>query len=187
MTAMTLSNIARGTLVTAEVLDPKMDQYLKLASVSEIIYSREYSRLLLGNASGGTGISNIIFDLLDPRTSTLIATHPLEDQWIGKSYRDFKIAHENSLSQAVVIGILENTGNSQRIKENALRKAQKTPDVHKLVENLKSVKQLRCNRPIFNPQDSYLIPEGAMAIVIETREKRKGGEEDASPQDRFAA
>ena len=68
MTAMTLANIARGTLVAAEILDPKMDQYLKLASVSEVLYTRQYSRLLLGNASGGTGITNIIFDLLNPQT-----------------------------------------------------------------------------------------------------------------------
>jgi len=55
MTAMTLSSMARGTLVAAEILDAKMDQYLKIAQVSEVIYSREYSRLLLGNAAGGTG------------------------------------------------------------------------------------------------------------------------------------
>ena len=45
MTAMSLSTLARGTMVAAEILDAKMDQYLKIAHVTEIIYSREYSRL----------------------------------------------------------------------------------------------------------------------------------------------
>ncbi len=80
MTAMTLSHIAKGTLVAAEILDPKLDQYLKLAHVSEIIYSREYSRLLLANASGGTGVSNIIFELLDPRNPTFIRTQVIAEQ-----------------------------------------------------------------------------------------------------------
>ena len=43
MTAMSLSSLARGTMIAAEILDAKMDQYLKIAHVTEIIYSREYS------------------------------------------------------------------------------------------------------------------------------------------------
>lgn len=169
MTAMTLHNIARNTLVTAEILDSKMDQYLKLASVSEIIYSREYSRLLLGNASGGTGISNIVYDLLDPKNPTRIVTLPIEDELLNKTYAEFKKAYELELPGAVVIGILENTGNRQKIKEAALRQAQKTPDVGRLVENLKAVRDLRCNHPVFNPDPGYMVREGAMAIVIETQ------------------
>jgi voltage-gated potassium channel len=166
MSAMTLSNIARGTMVAAEVLDPKMDQYLKLAAVSEIIYSNEYSRLLLANASGGTGVTNILFDLLDPSTSSFISTREIPSDCIGKPYSEL----QKNLDQAgklVVIGILENTGNMHRIKEDALRKAQKTPDVRKLVENLKAVKGIRCNHPVFNPLPNYVVPEGALAIVVE--------------------
>ncbi|MGZ3698374.1 MAG: TrkA-related ion transporter, partial [Bdellovibrionota bacterium] len=169
MTAMTLSSIARGTLVTAEILDPKMDQYLKLASVSEIIYSREYSRLLLGNAAGGTGVSNIIFDLLDPKTPTVIATRAIPEDFLQKPYPEFKASYEARHPMSVVIGILENTGNSHSIKELALRQAQKTPDVGRLVQNLRSVKELQCNHPVFNPSKEYLVPEGAMVILVETR------------------
>lgn len=183
MTAMTLHNIARNTLVTAEILDSKMDQYLKLASVSEIIYSREYSRLLLGNASGGTGISNIVYDLLDPRNPTRIVTLHIEEELFEKSYAEFKSAFEAESPGAIVIGILENTGNRQKIKEAALRHAQKTPDVGRLVENLKAVRNLRCNHPVFNPEPGYIVHEGAMAIVIETQdygEARNAGAQAAA-------
>jgi voltage-gated potassium channel len=174
MTAMTLSSIARGTLVAAEILDSKMDQYLKIAAVNEIIYSREYNRLLLGNASGGTGISNIIFDLLDPKTPTLITTQPVDARYFARSYGEFKAGFETDNPKCVVIGILENTGNSHTIKELALRQAQKTPDVKRLVQNLKSVKDMRCNHPIFTPDPAYVIHEGSMAIVIETRSLVEG-------------
>jgi voltage-gated potassium channel len=189
MTSMTLSNIARGTLVAAELLDSKMDQYLRLASVSEIIYSREYSRLLLGNASGGTGISNIIFDLLSPDTPTVIVTKAIPDTAIGQKYGEFKRGYEESHPGCVAIGILENTGNSQRIKEMALRQAQKTPDVSKLVSNLRSVKAMKFNCPVFNPSNDYVINEGSMAIVIENRLHNQSGRGsiEESIRTRFAA
>ncbi|MEK6705347.1 MAG: ion channel [Bdellovibrionota bacterium] len=185
MIAMALSNIARGTLVAAELLDAKLDQYLKLASVSEIIYSREYSRLMLGNASGGTGVSNIIFDLLDPKTSTRITTKAIPEALVGLTYADIKSALEKNDQNTIVVGVLENTGSVQSIKELALKQAQKTPDVGRLVENLKAVKELRCNRPVFNPGSSYTIHENSMAIVLETKFTVEGmknvGKEKPSP------
>ena len=169
MTAMSLSHIAKGTLVAAEILDSKMDEYLKLAGVSEIIYIREYSRLLLGNASAGTGVSNIIFDLLAPSTGTFLATRAIEDKYFGAQYKTFKSEFEKNSPQSVVIGILENAGSRQNIKELAVRKAQKTADVGKLLANLKGVKGLLCNHPVFNPPETFVLEEGSMVIVIENR------------------
>lgn len=169
MTAMTISNIARGTMITAEILDPKMDHYLKLANVSEIIYSSEYSRLLLGNATSGTGIANIVFDLLNSQTEAHITSFPVPHTLYGKVYGEVKSAIENGDVGVLVIGILENSGNSHTIKELALRRAQRTPDMAQLVANLRSVKELRCNHPVFHPPADYRVNEGSMAIVIAKR------------------
>lgn len=169
MTSMTLSNIARGTLIAAEVLDHKMTQYLKIAGVSEIIYSREYSRLLLGNASGGTGVVNILYDLLDPSTPSKISTVPLPTFLFGKSYHETKVILEQNNPNLCVVGVLENYGSQQTIKEQALRKAQLTPDIHQLVTNLQGVRDIRCNNPIFNPPSNFLLKEGTLLIVIENR------------------
>lgn len=165
MTAMSLSKIKKGIMVAAEILDPKMDEYLKIAGVNEIIYSREYSRLLLGNASSGTGVVNILYDLLDPRTSARITTQHVPKHLIGKSYRDIKNHFQEQ--EIDVIGVLENFGNQHFIKEGALRKAQQTPDIHQLVSNLKAVREIKCNNPVFNPRGDYVVREDAMMIVIE--------------------
>lgn len=169
MTAMTLANIAPKTLVAAELLDSKMEQYLRLAHVNEIIFSREYSRLLLGNAATGTGVANIIFDLLSPETPTVITTRSIDEHWVGRMFSELKADYESKIQGLTIIGILENTGNSFRIKDTALRQAQKTPDVSKLVQNLKNVKTIKCNHPLFNPGPDYIIPDGSLAIVIENR------------------
>lgn len=169
MTAMSLANISRATMVTAEILDPKMAQYLKIAGVSEIIYSREYSRLLIGNASSSTGVVNILYDLLDPNTPSKISTIPIPSKWIGKTYREVKLALEEDSEHLLVVGLLENVGNQHSIKEQALRKAQQTPDVHKLVNNLQSIRDIKCNSPHFNPDPHVTLNDGTLLIVLENR------------------
>lgn len=171
MTAMSLSTIARGTMIAAEILDPKMTQYLRIAGVSEVIYSREYSRLLIGNASGGTGVVNILYDLLDPSTPSKISTLPIPTNFTGKTYKEVKDFIEQNNKQMIIIGILENFGNQHSIKEHALRKAQQTPDIHQLVNNLKAVRDIKCNYPLFNPDPQYSINESSLLIGIENRQK----------------
>lgn len=166
LSAITISNIARGTIVTAEILNPQLDYYLKMSGVSEIIYSREYSRLLLGKSAGGTGISNVIYDLLNPANGSQITTCPIDVGFIEKPYGDFKKSFEAKNPGALLIGILENTGNMHRIREVALRDAQKTANVENFIQNLRAVKHLKCNNPVFHPPEDYVIKQGAAAIVI---------------------
>lgn len=175
MTAIALSNVAKGTVVAAELLDPSLDHYLKLAGVAEIIYSREYSRLLLGNASSGTGLTNVFHDLIDPKSSAHITTRDIPEKIWGSTFGEFRRNFESRNKDLLVIGILENTGNPHQIKEQAFVEAQKTPNVSRLIENLKSAKSMRCNNPIFNPTSDYPIPRGAAAIIL-SGEKRHGSE-----------
>lgn len=170
MTAMTLSNIAKGVPVAAEILENHMDQYLKLAQVHEIIYSRDYSRLLLAMASTGTGVTNIFHDLLDPKSAYFISTEMIDSKLISLKYQDLKNEYEKRGSHEVLIGILENSGNAHQAKELALKKAQQTPNVKELVENLNTVKNLKFNRPILNPPMDYQLGETCMAIVIKSKE-----------------
>lgn len=168
MAAMTLSQIARGTLVAAEIYDPKMDHYLKIAGVSEVIYTREYSRLILGNATAGTGIANVLYEILAPNTPVKILTSPIPENLFGQTFADLKKAWAETHPSRVVLGILENTGNSDSVRNRALRNAQKTANMNQLVQNLKGVKSLRFNHPVF-PNGDYVINEGSLAIILESQ------------------
>lgn len=170
MAAMTLSQIARGTLVAAEIYDAKMDHYLKIANVSEVIYTREYSRLILGNATSGTGIANVLYEILSPQTAVRINTIAIPDVLIGKTYGDIKRGWtEHFGPTSLVLGILENTGNSDSVRQRALRNAQRTPNMRQLVDNLKSVKSLRFNHPVFAPANDYVVTEGSLAITLDNQ------------------
>ena len=169
MTAMTLSNIAKGTSIAAEILDNSMDQYLKLAGVHEIIYSRDYSRLLLALASTGTGVTTVFHDLIDPHSDYALGTMEIPLEAHNQTYAKLKEIFANKKNDLTLLGILENSGNGHQAKEMALRKAQQTPNIKQLVENLQGVKSLRFNRPVFSPKDDYVVLEGSMAIIIKGR------------------
>ncbi len=174
MTAMTLSNIAKGIPVAAEILDSSMDQYLRLAQVNEIIYTREYARCIVAMASTGTGVTNVYHDLLSTESPHFIGTVEIPAVLINKTYGEIRSYFEMAHSKMTLIGILENSGNSFVAKENALRKAQQTPNIQELVKNLQSVKALKFNKPTLCPRSDFVVHEGSLAIVIEERDIQRG-------------
>lgn len=169
MTAMTLSSIAKGISVAAEIIDSSMDQYLRIAGVNEIIYSRETSRMLLAMSSIGTGITNVFHDLLSAKSPYFVTTMPIPETLLNQPFMKLRDYFFQNHPKDTLIGILENSGNSHVAKEAALKRAQQTPNIGVLVKNLQEVKALRFNQPIFTPSPDYHVKEGSMAIVIETR------------------
>lgn len=169
MTAMALNNIARGVPVVAELLDASMDRYLRMAHVNEIIHSRDQSRLLLALSSGGVGIINVFQNLLSARSASFMATRKVPEGFAGRTYKELQLSLIEAGSKDTLIGVLENSGNAFAAKEAALKRAQQTPNIAELVQNLQAVKALRFNNPILNPDPEYKIQETTMLIMIEDR------------------
>lgn len=166
MTALTLQKMAPSVPITAELLNPSLAGHLEMAGITDIIYSREYSRLLLGNAFGGTGINNVIYTLLDLNTSAQLTTERIASRYVGATYLDFKRVFEEQYPDKQVIGILENTGNHYQMREKAVRDAQKTANVSDMIKNLKAAKHLDYNHPLFLPPPDYQLNDHCSAIVI---------------------
>ena len=101
-------------------------------------------------------------------------TCSIPDEYIGRPYSEFRSFIGNT-DQHIPLGILENTGSANKMKMEALRDAQKTSDVSRLVSNLHDVKNMEVNRPVLQPADSYIIPNHAMGIVL-----IKSGESEVS-------
>lgn len=166
MAAMTIVALAREARICAELLDTKYERYLMNAHVDEIIYTNEYSRLLLANSSASTGFTNVINDLLDIQSPINICTHEFPEEFVGKPYYDLR-AYFAEKTNANLIGLIENVGSYWLHKQEAIKEAQKTPDISKLVSNLQQVKSMESNNPNLHPDDDYIVPKNSLAVVIE--------------------
>lgn len=178
MTVLTVKSMQRETYVTAEVLDRKFESYLRHAQCDEIIFSRDFARQLLASSSSTNGMSHIIHELVSrENSSTWLTTIPVPENFVGKTYGEFRAYTELTLARnkrnVVMIGLLENTGSQTRMKLEALREAQKTSDVSRLVSNIQGVKGLSANHPRFLPAEDSVLLRYSAAIILE-KESEEG-------------
>ncbi len=169
ISALTAETLNKKLYLCAEILDTKFQRHLELGHVDEVILSQDYGRTLIANASSATGIGHVINRLISVDSDTPIRVVPFPPEYIGKPYSDladFFHDRDNTLT----VGLLENTGNLYTRKQEALKEAQKTPDISKLVDNLKIVKELKGNTPLINPPASYIVKKHSRAIIITKRE-----------------
>lgn len=166
MAVMTVEKMNRSIYSVAELLDDKFEKYLQMAHCDEVILSKEYERILLINASSGSGVSHVVRDLLSVENNKeRISIVDIPFDFVGTSFKkafNYFVDEEN----VILIGILENTGNFYARKHEALNEAQKTPDISKIVDNLQKVKELKANNPVLNPGFDYVIKKNSMAIIV---------------------
>lgn len=166
MAVLTIENLNRNIYTAAELLDDKFEKYLQFAHCDEIILTKEYVRILLVNASGGSGISHVVRDLLSIQNSSgNITIKDIPNSFYGDNFKTLG-GYFFEKKDSILIGILENSGNFYSRKKEALIDAQKTPDISKIVENLKKVKELKANNPVINPGKDYIIKEHSRAIIV---------------------
>jgi voltage-gated potassium channel len=168
MTAMTIRAITKNVRICAELLDAKFERYLKTAHVEDIIYTNEYSKVLIANSFSQIGISKVINELLSTHTPAFIETSKIPDSFIGKQFFELN-TYFRKARKSICIGLIENVGSFFERKQEALRDAQKTADMGKLIDNLKGVRRLENNLPNINPADDYPIPHNSIAVLVTTR------------------
>jgi len=167
ITVLTVKNLAKDIYVCAELLDNTYENYLKQAMCDEIFFPRDYNRVLLGNSAYQNGISHIFYELLgNTNSNSMIITELIPSEFCDKSYKEYREKY-NSDQKRVLMGVLENTGTPRLMKKEALREAQKTSDISKLISNLQDVKQIEINRPVLLPGDDYKIKKYSMGIFVE--------------------
>jgi voltage-gated potassium channel len=165
MAVMTIKNLNRRAYVCAELLDTTFAKYLQLSHCEEILFSRDFSRAMLASASSGTGLTHVIRDLLVKEEGGWIETRKVPESFVGKTFHELREHYYGTIG-AQLIGLLENTGNINDRKREALIEAQKNPDISKLVPELKSIKTLAANKPVINPARDYIVDRYARAIVV---------------------
>ena len=163
LAVITIKNLNPKIYCVAEIIDSKFEKHLSLAHCDEIILSADYGQNLLIQASSGKGMSHILRELISEESDSGIFICDIPQKFVGNNYGDFRLSLKTS---DILIGLLENTGNFYSRRQEALAEAQKNPNVEEVVSNLKKVKSLKSNLPVFAPKDDYIIPKNAKAIFI---------------------
>lgn len=165
MTVMTIKSISKDLYVCAELLDKKYESNLKQALCDEIIYSREMSKSLIAGAAVSQGMAHIVYNLLSGMDAdSTLQTLDIPDEFVGMSFKEYRKGIDTN--GMVILGFLENAVTVNLMKMDALREAQKTTDISKLVNNMQAVKTMNVNRPVFAPESDYLIKRHSMAIIL---------------------
>ncbi|MBR1614096.1 MAG: NAD-binding protein [Treponema sp.] len=167
LSVLTMKNLNPKIYIAAEIFDKKFENHLRLAHCDEVILTADYEYSLLATASSGKGYSNVIKELIaeDPETGILIEEIP--QSFIGKTYKEFvNSLRPISETNSVLIGLLLNTGNFYQRRKDAVREAQKDPNVDKIIDNLVKVKTLKSNEPLFTPPSTFVIQPNTSAIFV---------------------
>ncbi|MFH2129131.1 MAG: ion channel [bacterium] len=144
-----------------EIVHMKFRHYLENVEAEEIIFNRFSARALICNIALSSGINNT-FKKFFSMDSGILRLQPVLADWVGKTYEDIKLHIEN----AVVIGILENTGNLRIRKQEKMAQIQKSVTIKDAIQGLTEIKQMESNRPVFHPAPKYRVSENSSVIVL---------------------
>lgn len=168
MAVLTAKSLARDVYVTAEILDRKYESYLKHVQCDEILFSRDFARQMLASSSATNGLSHVVQELLGQGEShSRLQTFEIPSEFVNGPFGEFRRSLTDNGSNQLLLGVLVNTGSPNAMKMEALREAQKTSDVSKLIANMQKVKGLEVNQPLLLPDDDYQIQRHSLAIVLE--------------------
>ena len=138
-----------------------------MAHCDEIILTQDYEHSLLATASSGMGYSNVIRALISDDADTGIIIEDIPSAFIGKTYGEYEThLEQNGNKGGVLVGLLLNTGNFHQRRKDALREAQKNPNIKAIVDNLKKVKTLKSNEPVLTPAADFVIQKNTKAILV---------------------
>ncbi len=176
-TANTIRELNHDAPLCVELMDNRFKGMLKNSRIDEILCSNELTRWTLCRAGLTPGYANIINDILNGN-SCRIRLHEMPDGYIGRSFNELKDYFAELKKSSILIGLMENVGDRKRIREEAIRDAQKTYDFARAVNNLKKAKNVTNYSPNINPDGNYLIPRNTLSIVMESKSEQIQNSDD---------
>ena len=169
---MAVRQINKAVHLCAEAQEERFVPYLLEAGCDEVIHLASLRVSLVAQMLHSPGISNIFHHLLSLGQGALIELEAIPQRYVGKTFADLQQSYQ-AQPGALLVGLLENVGNPYEMKREALRNAQKTPDMSQLVSQLQEVKQMLPHTPFLCPPPDRPIRPRTHAVVL--RRSRQEG------------
>ncbi len=163
-TVIVIRSLNPKVYITAEINDPKYENYLVKSKCNEIIMSEEYNRFLLSKSITEPGMSKVIRNLLKTQNFRIVTDHP----YIGRSYKE---AFDESLQRGeILLGVVKNYITEAKLKKIVLAKLHFGGESQKYKEMLGRLKRNELEMEVvINPSDDFVIEEFAAIIVMERK------------------
>ena len=125
------------------------------------------------------GYSNVIRALISDDSDSGILIGNIPQSFVGKTYNELK-EHQAKLrsKNGILVGLLLNSGNFHLRRMEAIREAQKNPNLNAVLGSLQKVKSLVSNEPVFSPKGDFIVPKNARAIFVRGKNIAAGEREE---------
>ena len=151
--------------ICAEIKTERYKNYLESQNCAEVVYVDEYTRYILSTSTNYGGMSKVMSSFLDNGDGVSVQIAPIEEEWIGKTYRELFTWYKNE-NNILLLGLLENMGVEKELKHQILSEAQKSTNYGEIIQRLKSVKTMETNSPHLNPPDDTVLAGNMGAIIL---------------------
>ena len=88
LAAYTVNNLNPGARISAEIINPQNEQYLKRTSVESVVVNGEFNSFLLINSAMHPGVPQALRELMSFNLGRGVTSHPIPSQYVGKNFQD---------------------------------------------------------------------------------------------------
>ena len=118
-------------------------------------------------------LGNVIKSLIGDDAESGILISDIPSSFVGKTYKEYEDYLWNQGNPGgILVGLLLNTGNFHQRRKDALREAQRNPNVKDVIERLQKVKNLKSNEPRLTPDPDFVIYKNTKAILVKGKKRK---------------
>ncbi len=172
LAVMAFRQLNKEAHLCAEVREQRFVGYLRDAGADELIDPSAFRRAMAAQMLVAPGMGNVFDDLLRLDKGAVFSFEEIPSELVGRPFAELARRYLDE-EGAMLVGLVENVGSPLQVKREALREAQKTPDVSHLVSRLREAKLVQPHHPVLCPPPDHLLRPRSRAVVV--RRKREGG------------
>lgn len=165
LAVMAFRQLNKEAHLCAEVREQRFVRYVQDAGADELIDPGAFRRAMAAQILVSPGMGNVFYDLLRFDKGAFFGFEEIPAGLIGQTFSDLERRYLER-EGVMLVGLVENVGSPLQIKREALREAQKTPDVSHLVNRLREAKEVQPHHPVLCPPAGHVLRSRSLAVVV---------------------
>jgi voltage-gated potassium channel len=165
LAVMAFRQLNKEAHLCAEVREQRFVRYVQDAGADELIDPGAFRRAMAAQILVSPGMGNVFYDLLRFDKGAFFGFEEIPSGLIGLTFADLERRYLER-EGVMLVGLVENVGSPLQIKREALREAQKTPDVSHLVNRLREAKDVQPHHPVLCPSAGHVLRARSLAVVV---------------------